>query len=202
MLFSLLSSLFHAHSRMPISKYHALSAWPICVGRHLIINHYIGEMQLLHSVVSAFINLASCSSVVSICLLNLSRSLLFLSCSSLVAMLHYVFRVKLCSVFFLTHDTCIVYAVGLSVLVSWIFMHAMYVQCIHCLSTWGFCFHIIDLCTCDVCTMHALTTDQCRAFCVRNVNFVQVLYIQHVHRLQISVRLAKACPNYRFTFSI
>ena len=41
-------------------------------------------------VISAFINLASHSSAVSMCLLNLSHSLLFLRCSSLVAVLHHV----------------------------------------------------------------------------------------------------------------
>ena len=48
-------------------------------------SHCMSQKQL-YSIISAFINLASLSSVVSICLLNLSRSLLFLSLSFLVAM--------------------------------------------------------------------------------------------------------------------
>ena len=66
------------------------SVWPICVESHLIRgkSHCTSQKQLFHSIISAFINLASLSSVVSICLLNLLHSLLFLSLSSLVAMLH------------------------------------------------------------------------------------------------------------------
>ena len=60
---------------------------------------------------SEFINLASHSSAVSICLL---RSLLFFSGRHAAPCV---------GVFFLTRDTCIVYPVGLSVFILWILVH-------------------------------------------------------------------------------
>ena len=66
-------------------------------------SHCMCQTQVFHSVISEFINLASRSSVVSICLLNLSRSLLFLSLSSLVSTGRHVsprvLALRVCTVF-------------------------------------------------------------------------------------------------------
>ena len=97
----------------PISTYCTPSIWPICVGRQLLINHYIIITQCL-LLVHLSIYLASRSLTASICILNLSRSLLFLRHSSLVAMLHQVLVYS----FLYVCDTCIAYQMGLCIFVS------------------------------------------------------------------------------------
>ena len=109
---------------------------------HLIVrgkNHCMSQTQL-------FINLASLSSVVSICLLNLSRSLLFLSLSSLLAMLHHMFWLSVFAAYSLLHVMLVYPGVGFP------------------------CSHRGFSCTRCFYDSRMMTT-QCGAFRVRNVNF-------------------------------
>ena len=127
---------------------------------HSIINHYldyyISHTQLLHSVrYCAFINLASCSSAVSICLLNLSHSLLFLRRSSLVAVLHHV----------LLHS----------------FLYVTPVQPIQ----WGFPFSYRGSCACNVCTIHGFPCSQRKFLCKRYTYDARIDYSQLWLRLKI-----------------
>ena len=85
------------------------------------------------------------SSVVSISLLNLSHSLLFLSLSSLIAMLHHVFWLSVFTVYLL-HVTLVYPGVGFP------------------------CSHHGFSCTRRSYDSRMMTT-QCGAFRVRNVNF-------------------------------
>ena len=131
----------------------------------------MSQTQLFHSAICAFINLASLSSVVSICLLNLPHSLLFLSLSSLVAMLHHVFWLSVFTVYSLLHVTLIYPGVGF--------------PCLHR----GFSCMRRSYDSCMI-------TTQCGAFRIRNVNFVHATLLQHSHRLLTSVGLAQARPNH------
>ena len=122
---------------------------PARVESHLIIrgkSHCMSQTQLFHSAICAFINLASLSSVVSICLLNLSCCLLFLSLSSLVAMLHHVFCLSVFAAYSLLHVTLVYSGVGFP------------------------CSHHVFSCTRRSYDSRMMTT-QCGAFRVRNVNF-------------------------------
>ena len=106
-----------------------------CVFIIIIKAHLMQEVLCVYHSRFMHATVASLSSVVSICLLNLLHSLLFLSLSSLVAMLHHVFWL---SVFFITHDAGITRC-GLSVFASWIFVHETLLRLSHDdHPVWGF----------------------------------------------------------------
>ena len=78
----------------------------------IIKAHLMQEVSCVYRSRFVHVTVASLSSVVSICLLNLSRSLLFLSLSSLVAMLHHVFWLSVFAVYSLLHVTLVYPRVG------------------------------------------------------------------------------------------
>ena len=110
-----------------------------CLGSVFIIIikvHLMQEVLCVYRSRFVHVTVASLSSVVSIYLLNLSRSLLFLSLSSLVATRVLAFRVR--CIFFITRDGGIPRC-GLSVFTSWIFVHEMLLRLSHDdHPVWGF----------------------------------------------------------------
>ena len=125
-------------------------------------SHCMSQTQLLHSAISAFINLASLSSVVSIYLLNLSRSLLILSLSSLVAMrLHHVFWLSVFAAYSLLHLTLVCPGVGFPCSHrGFSCTRRSYVDRIQC---GAFRVRNVYFCAHDAPTSLASTTDQCGA---------------------------------------
>ena len=84
----------------------------------IIKAHLRQEVSYVYRSRFVHVTVASLSSVVSICILNLSRSLLFLSLYSLVTMSHHVF--------------------WLSVFASWIFVPGETLLLINTHAVWGF----------------------------------------------------------------
>ena len=131
----------------------------------IIKAHLMQEVSCVYRSRFVHVTVASLSSVVSICLLNLSCSLLFLSLSSLVAMLHHVF--------------------WLSVFVAYSLLHVMLVY-----PRVGFpCSHRGFSCTRRSYDSRMMTT-QCGAFRV-----VHTTLLRRSYRLPTSVGLAQAHPN-------
>ena len=130
----------------------------------IIKAHLMQEVSCVYRSRFMHTMVTSLSSVVSICLLNLSRSLLFLSLSSLVAMLHHMFWLSVFVAYSLLHVMLVYPGVGLSVFASWIFMHETLVR-LSCDNhpVCGFRVHNISFHARDFCTTLASTTDQCGA---------------------------------------
>ena len=116
----------------------------------IIKAHLMQEVSCVYRSRFVHVTVVSLSSVVSTCLLNLSRSLLFLSLSSLVAMLHHVFWLSVFAAYSLLHVTLVYPGVGF--------------PCSPRCSHRGF------LCTRRSYDSRMMTT-QCGAFRVRNVSF-------------------------------
>ena len=112
----------------------------------IIKAHLMQEISYVYRSLFVHATVASLSSVVSICLLNLSRSLLFLSLSSLVAMLHHVFWLSVFAAYTLLYVTLVYPGVGFP------------------------CSHHGFLCMRRSYDSRMMTT-LCGAFRVRNVNF-------------------------------
>ena len=119
----------------------------MCIIIIIIIKaHLMQEVLCVYCSRFVHATVASLSSVVSTCLFNLSRSLLFLSLSSLVAMLHHVFWLSMFAAYSLLHVTLVYPGVGFP------------------------CSHRGFSCTRRSYDSRMMTT-QCGAFRVCNVNF-------------------------------
>ena len=122
--FSLLLSLFHGHSCTPRSI--------VLLPLGQIINHYLPRSpHKSHAIITQH----SLLCIYKPCFLFFSSFYLSSESITLPSVSEMLFSGRHAaprvSVFFLTCDACIVYPVGLSVFVSWIFVHATYVQCTH-----------------------------------------------------------------------